>query len=67
MKSSKLTQLSHPIEVSGDGLFVDGIYEHIHFRYSKPGSDSLVVPRHYYGMEEFESMFGYLWFKAILI
>ena len=45
--------------------FVDGIYKHIHFRYSKPGSDSLVVPRHYYGMGRVhESMFGYLWLRA---
>ena len=45
--------------------FVDGIYEHIHFRYSKPGSESHVVPKHYYGMGRVhESMFGYLWLRA---
>ena len=45
--------------------FVDGIYKHIHFRYSKPGSDSLVVLGHYYGMGRVhESMLGYLWLRA---
>ena len=43
---------------------MDGIYKHIHFRYSKPASDSLVVPRHYYDGRVHESMFGYLWLRA---